>query len=121
MPVRIADQQSRPIIAERLDSGRDETDTGCGKPVLQGWHITDLEYKPRRSDVITAQRCRCTSRAVGKSIAEQFEMRVSRPGIERRHLDDCARDGIKLFLFPATVERAPDNGKSQDLPIKRNA
>jgi hypothetical protein len=48
-------------------------------------------------------------------------MRVSRPGIERRHINYCTWDGIKLFLFQATIERAPDNGKSQDLPVERNA
>ena len=46
---------------------------------------------------------------------------VIRPGIERCHLDHRTRDGIKLFLLPAAIERASADGKSQDLPIERDA
>src|SRR5262249_44124303 len=45
--VRIADQQSRPIILERHGSGRDEEDARCCKPVLQGWQVVDLEGEAR--------------------------------------------------------------------------
>ena len=122
MSVRIADQQSRPIIPERHSSGRDEADMRCSKPVLQGCHIVDLEYEPRRRNVVAVQRRRRASRKAGRSISEQFEMRwVSCPGIESCHLDHRTRDGIKLFLPPATIERAPDDGKSQDLLVERDA
>ena len=122
MSVRIADQQSRPIIPERHSSGRDEADTRCSKPVLQGCHIVDLEREPRRRNVVAVQRRRRASREAGRSIAEQFEMRwVSCPGIERCHLDHRTRDGIKLFLPPAAIERAPDDRKSQDLLVERDA
>ncbi len=45
---------------------------------------------------------------------------IFRPGIERCYLDHCTRDGIKLFLLPAPIERAPDDGKSQDLLVERH-
>src|SRR6266853_2243802 len=78
--VRIADQQSRPIIPERHGSGRDEADTRCCKLVLQGRHIVDLDGQPRRRNVVAAQRRRRASRGAGRSIAEQFEMRwIFRP------------------------------------------
>ena len=121
MSVRIADQQSQPVIRERHGSGRDEADTRCCKLVLQGRQIVDLDGQPRRRNVVAAQRRRRASRGAGRSIAEQFEMRwIFRPGIERCHLDHCTRDGIKLFLLPAAIERAPDDGKSQDLLVKRD-
>src|SRR5215470_9932865 len=46
---------------------------------------------------------------------------VIRPRIERCHLDHRTRDGIKLFLLPATIERAPGDEKSQDLLVERDA
>jgi hypothetical protein len=33
--------------------------------------------------------------------------RAFRPRMKCCHLDDRARDGIKLFLLPAAIERAP--------------
>ena len=90
--------------------------------MLQGCHIVDLEREPRRRNVVAVQRRRRASREAGRSIAEQFEMRwVSCPGIERCHLDHRTRDGIKLFLPPAAIERAPDDRKSQDLLVERDA
>ncbi len=120
MSVRIADQQSRPIIPQRHGSGRDEADTRCCKPVLQGWHIVDLEREPCRRNVVAGQRRRRACQA-GRAVAEQLEMRwIFRPWIERCHLDHRTRDGIKLFLLPAAIERAPDDGKSQDLLVERD-
>src|SRR5262249_15892972 len=120
--VRIADQQSRPIIPERYGSGRDEADTRCSKPVLQGWQIVDLERGRGGRNVIAAKRPRHPSGGARRSIAEKFKVRwVIRPGIERGHLDHRTRDGIELFLLPAAIERAPGDGKSQNLPIERDA
>ena len=65
MSIRIADQQSRPIIPEGHGSGRDEADTCCGDPVFQGSHIVDLKREPRRGDVIAVQRRRRASRGGG--------------------------------------------------------
>src|SRR5258708_17200297 len=46
--------------------------------------------------------------------------RVIRPGADPGPPDPRTRDGIKPFLLPAAIERAPDDGKSQDLPVKRD-
>jgi hypothetical protein len=122
MSVRIADQQSRPIILERYGSGRDDADMFCSKRVFQGWQMVDLEREPRRRNVVAPQRLRRASRGARRSIAEQFEMRrLSRPENERGHLDHRTSDGVKQFLLPAAIERAPADGKSQDPLVERDA
>src|SRR5262249_1947304 len=73
-------------------------------------------------DVVAVQRPRHALRGARRSIAEQFKVRwVIRPGIERGHLDHRTRDGIKLLLLPATIERAPGDKKSQDMLVERDA
>ena len=122
MSVRIADQQSRPIVAEHHDARRDERDTSCSKSALQGWQIVDFERKPRRRDVVAGRRRGPTSRGPRRSIAEQFEMRrACRPRMKCCHLDHRTRDGIKPFLLRAAIERASTDRQSQNLLVERDA
>jgi hypothetical protein len=120
--VQVTDQQSGPIVPERHDARRDQADTSCSKSVLQGWQIVDLEREPRRRDVVAGQRRGPSSRGAGRSIAEQFKMRRAfRLRMKCCHLDHRTRDGIKLFLLRAAIEREPGDGKSQHLPVERDA